>query len=395
MVVLLGSLKYLMIKTIIKTFDEFQYWMVDNLKMVMALDFETTSLNYVEMEPVGFSLSNGRAACYVPYNKEIYRFMGILMTDKDDDAIMWVMHNASFDLKCIKKFMLGVSPKKIFCTLIGSQLLNENLFSHGLKYLAEHWLKIPVDQIKKWEEVSAGVQESTQTSMSYVNTSEFIDYAINDAIWCYQLYEIISKALKKQQLEHLFYSVEMPFQYVLRDLEINGIAIDKDEYESAKIELPKLLEESLIEMCKAAEVEYWYDTDLFGNKILSTNINFNSSPQIIELIENLGFEVTERTKPSKTHPKGQKSFNAKVKASFKGKHPFFDHLAKYDELEGLLSSFILPLEDYIDSDGRVRTSYGMKRTGRLSSSKPNLQNQPNPKKKKLIYNYRKIFVPGD
>jgi len=179
-------------------------------------------------------------------------------------------------------------------------------------------------------------------------------------------------------------------------LEINGIAVDRKEYESAKEELPKLLEEALIGMCEAANVEYWYDTDLFGNKILSTNVNFNSSQQVIDLIENtLGFEITERTKPSKTHPKGQKSFNAKVKASFKGKHPFFEHLAKYDELESLLSSFVLPLEDYIDSDGRVRTSYGMKRTGRLSSSKPNLQNQPNTKKKKLIYNYRKIFIPGE
>lgn len=371
-------------KTIIKTFDEFESWMWDNLESVMGLDFETTSLNYVEMEPVGFSLSNGMAACYVPYNKEIYRFFAILLTDTDKDSTIWVMHNASFDLKCVKKFMLGVSLKNIFCTLIGSQLLNENLFSHGLKYLAEHWLKIPPDQIKKWEEVSADV-----------TSKEFANYAMNDAIWAYQLYELESKALKKQGLEHLFYSVEMPFQYVLRDLEINGIAVDKKEYETAREELPKLLEESLIEMCKAAEVEYWYDTDLFGNKILSTVVNFNSSPQIIELIENLGFEVTERTKPSKRHPKGQKSFNAKVKASFKGKHPFFDHLAKYDELEGLLSSFILPLEGFMDSDGRVRTSYGMKRTGRLSSSKPNLQNQPNPKKKKLIYNYRKIFVPGE
>lgn len=374
-------------KTIITNLSQFQDWWESEHRPIMAFDTETTSLNYIDMELVGFSLATDTAACYVPYY-EVISLAGtddsiINLIDIIREIDLLIIHNASFDLKVLYKY--GITPKNIFCTLIGSQLLNENLPFHNLKYLAEHWLKIPADQIKKWEEVSADM-----------TSPEFADYSMNDSIWAYQLYELESKALKKQNLEHVFYNVEMPFQFVLRDLEINGIAVDRKEYESAKEELPKLLEESLIEMCKAADVEYWYDTDLFGNKILSTNVNFNSSPQIIELIENtLGFEITERTKPSKTHPKGQKSFNAKVKASFKGKHLFFEHLAKYDELESLLSSFVLPLEDYIDSDGRVRTSYGMKRTGRLSSSKPNLQNQPNPKKKKLIYNYRKIFVPGE
>lgn len=373
-------------KTIIKTFDGFQDWWRNNKSTVVAFDSETTSLNYLEMDLVGFSFCNGESAIYVDLSSEC----GNLYTRKwiidslrcSIPKVTLVMHNATFDLKVLDRCV--INPPNIFCTLVGAQLLNENLFSHGLKYLAEHWLKIPPDQIKKWEEVSADT-----------TSPEFMDYAMNDAIWAYQLYELESKALKRQNLEHLFYSVEMPFQYVLRDLEINGIAVDRKEYDLAKERLPKLLEESLIEMCKVADVDYWYDTDLFGNKVLSTKINFNSSPQIIDLIENLGFEITERTKPSKRFPKGQKSFNAKVKASFKGKHPFFEHLAKYDELDTLLSSFILPLEGFMDSDGRVRTSYGMKRTGRLSSSKPNLQNQPNPKKKKLIYNYRKIFVPGD
>lgn len=348
----------------------------------MAFDTETTSLNYLDMDWIGCSFATDTAACYIDlmYPGDISRY-GLQCFF--DDIELLIMHNASFDLKVLYKYKINSPP--IFCTLIGSQLINENLPFHNLKYLAEHWLKIPANQIKKWEEVSADT-----------SSPEFADYGMNDSIWAYQLYELESKALKKQYLEHLFYNVEMPFQFVLRDLEINGIAVDRKEYDVAKKRLPKLLEEALIEMCKAAEVDYWYDTDLFGNKILSTNINFNSSPQIIDLIENtLGFEITERTKPSKTHPKGQKSFNAKVKASFKGKHPFFEHLAVYDELEGLLSSFIEPLEGFIDSDGRVRTSYGMKRTGRLSSSKPNLQNQPNPKKKKLIYNYRKIFIPGE
>jgi DNA polymerase-1 len=373
-------------KTIITNLDQFiRWWNEDVNRKFVALDCETTSLDYLDLQLIGISFCYNNRVCYVNFSVMDANEQAIIIDDLD----AWlsfstvIMHNAVFDLKVLYKY--GVHIDKIFCTLAGAQLINENLPFHNLKYLAEYWLKVPADQIKKWDEVSADV-----------NSPEFANYGMNDAIWAYRLYEIESKELRRQNLEHLFYEVEMPFCFVLRDLEINGIAVDRKEYESAREELPKLLEESLIEMCKATDVEYWYDTDLFGNKILNTNVNFNSSPQIINLIENkLGFEITERTKPSERFPEGQKSFNKKIKTSFKGKHPFFEHLAKYDELESLLSSFILPLEEYIDSDGRVRTSYGMLVTGRLSSSKPNLQNQPNPKKKKLIYNYRKVFVPGE
>lgn len=371
-----------MIKTIIKSLSELYDWWESEYRPIMAFDTETSSLNYSDMDWIGCSFATDTAACYIDlmYPGDISRY-GLQCFF--DDIELLIMHNASFDLKVLYKY--EINPPPIFCTLIGSQLLDENLLFHNLKYLAEHWLKIPANQIKKWEEVSADT-----------SSPEFADYGMNDSIWAYQLYELESKALKKQNLEHLFYNVEMPFQFVLRDLEINGVAVDMKEYESAKIELSGLLEEALIETCKAGNVKYWYDKDLFDNEFLCTGINFNSRQQLVKLVEeNLGFKITEWTKPSKTYPKGQKSFGKKTKSLFKGKHPFFICFAKYDELATLLNTFMIPLKGFIDSDGRVRTSYGMKRTGRLSSSKPNLQNQPNPKKKKLIYNYRKIFVPGD
>jgi len=59
----------------------------------------------------------------------------------------------------------------------------------------------------------------------------------------------------------------------------------------------------------------------------------------------------------------------------------------------LMNGFIEPCPDFIESDGRIRPSFHLIRSGRLSCSEPNLQQLPNPKREKLLINYREIFVP--
>ena len=338
------------------------------------------------MDLVGFSFCNGESAIYVDMSDEcgnFYTRKWIIESLKISiPKVTLVMHNASFDLKIL--LWCGIEVKDIFCTLVGAQLLNENLPFHNLKYLAEHWLKVPPDQIRKWEEVSADI-----------TSPEFTNYAINDAIWAYQLYELESKQLKKQNLEHLFYNVEMPFQFVLRDLEVNGIATDQEKLEEYKDECFKILISLESDMLRIFDKTHIVQRDLFGGQTMDSPINFGSTPQLVNCVEQLGLEIIERTKPSKTYPLGQKSVDKHTLARLKGDHEFIDLLIRYRKLSNMYNNFIGKIESFIDDDGRVRPSYNMVRTGRLSCSKPNLQNQPNPKKEKLEFNYRKIFIPGE
>jgi len=366
-------------KTIITTFDQFQDWALENWRPIMALDWETDSLSYLEMNPMGFSLANDTAVAYVNLlNNEslsiLKRLRGLILDSMD----LLICHNSCFDLKCLKKFC-NCEPKNIFCSLVGAQLINENLPSYSLKYLAEHWLNVPPEQIKKWEEVKDSI-----------NSNDYIDYAMNDAVWAYQLFELESKELKKQNLEYLAYKIEFPFQFVLRDLEINGIAVDRKQLNPAREQIWQLMESYQIQMCEEAEIDYWYDADLSGNKWLRFGVNFNSSDQLIPIIEKMGFEITERSKKEK-----KKSLCKKTKLRLKSQCKFVDLLYRYGKLEKLYSSFLEPCEDFIDSDGRIRPSYHMVRTGRLACSEPNLQQLPNPKREKLDFNYRKIFIPGE
>jgi len=269
--------------------------------------------------------------------------------------------------------VVGKVPK-IFCTMTSSHLLNENLESNGLKYLAEHELGVPKEQIKKYTEVIPGTQE-------------FFEYGMNDVIWTYQLYKKYSPQIEKEGLHHLFYDVEMPFQKVLMWLAINGIRADVSAANTMRYEVHHFfytIENELL--------------NIFGGKYVTSitprsrvtsckpSINFNSSDQVVPLIEGLGFPIYERSKKKK-----KKSWNKQSKNRLKGKHYAIDLLIKLGTVEKLLNGFLVPFERFVDVDGRIRCSFHntVCVTGRLSCSKPNIEQLP---KNNTIANIRNLFV---
>ena len=89
-------------KSIIKQLDEFRDWM-STLRDVFSFDCEATSLNYLDLEIIGFSICDGRQACYVvlnPSNKEdILELLDYYM----QESKVIVMHSAPFDMMVLHK----------------------------------------------------------------------------------------------------------------------------------------------------------------------------------------------------------------------------------------------------------------------------------------------------
>jgi DNA polymerase I-like protein with 3'-5' exonuclease and polymerase domains/uracil-DNA glycosylase len=81
-----------------------------------------------------------------------------------------------------------------------------------------------------------------------------------------------------------------------------------------------------------------------------------------------------------------------VLAALKDKHPVIEHLLTHAQLDKLISTYADGLIPHIRDDGRIRTSLNLAgtRSGRLSSSNPNLQNIPSggeyAKTAKAIFN---------
>jgi len=363
-------------RDIIKGPFDLRHWL-PKCNGIFSLDTETTDLNYLRLELVAITICDGKRSCYIDYEHSEYKkqLLDVLHFYLLESRLV-IFHNAPFDLSVLYKYGIDYIPN-IFDTMTAAHLINENLPHKSLKYLAEHILKIPKEQIKKYDEVDKS------------NYHQFVRYAVNDAIWTYELYKIFVKELDAQNLNHLAYDIEFPFQYALRDLNINGIKVDIDEAKRMKEEVQHLyysIENELLEYfggqynvgIKQRSREVW----------CKPSINFNSSNQVIPLVESLGFEITEKS------DKGKKSWGKITKQRLAGKHRIIDLLIKLGKVQKLLVGFLEPLEGFINEDGKIRSSFHntVAVTGRLSCSHPNLEQLPNEND---IANIRNLYIASN
>lgn len=81
-------------------------WWLSKLKPVWSLDTETTSLNWLDLEMIGFSICDGKQACYVILNAHNGKYKQELLGILEyyiSEAKLIVFHNASFDMMVLRK----------------------------------------------------------------------------------------------------------------------------------------------------------------------------------------------------------------------------------------------------------------------------------------------------
>lgn len=182
----------------------------------------------------------------------------------------------------------------------------------------------------------------------------------------------------------------MPFCKVLMELQINGIKADINAAKKMSYEVQHLYYEIENELLEMFGGKYEIGIMPVARRVwCKPSINFNSSEQVISLIEDLGFDIYEKSK------KGAKSWGKQAKIRLAGKHPAIDLLIKFGKVEKLLSGFLKPFGGFVDEDGRIRCSFHntVAVTGRLSCSSPNIEQLP---KNNDIANIRNLFIsPSD
>ena len=166
----------------------------------------------------------------------------------------------------------------------------------------------------------------------------------------------------------------MKLVYVLADMEIQGIKVNKEYLESVRDELDIKIKDLEKEIYTLAGHEF----------------NINSPQQLSEVL----FIEMQIPYPKKvTNNKFSTSKDILDKISFV--NPIIDKILEYRMLSKLYSNYAVGLINEIRDDGRIHTTYTqtLTRTGRLSSISPNLQNIPaRDEYSRMI---RKAFIPDD
>ena len=359
---------------VFRTEKDFRAW-IDSVDLKTAsFDTETTDLNYLKLDICGFSLCNGGEACYVDLvnNSERNALVGLLYYVMSHKIKALILHNAPFDMKVLYK--IGIThTEKIFDTMTAAHLIDDRM-NYGLKELAGKFL-------------GAITSSYTNAVKDGFSSETFYRYATNDAIWTWELHKIFNKKIYDFGMDRLFFEVEMPFQFCLRDMEIAGVEVDLEVLEKLRHECALKLFSITKQLMDTCELPYTVQTDMFGGEpVVVSGHNLNSDATILKMFKKFNLEI-----PFKTD-KGNPSVGKETLYYHQG-HPFVDLLIKYRIVEKLLNTFIIKIVNFIDSDNRVRCSLNNcgTRTGRLSSSDPNLQQNPNVRKE-LPIDFRRVFV---
>ncbi len=180
---------------------------------------------------------------------------------------------------------------------------------------------------------------------------KYLPFAVYD-----ELCEKLFNRIKANEQEKLLAEVEIPLANVLAKMENIGFAVDKngiEEYGKVLSAQLKSLEESIYESAGSV-------------------FNINSPKQLGKVL----FEDLKL--PCKKKTKSGYSTNAEVLEGLRYEHPVVEMVLSYRTLAKLNSTYCEGLLKVIADDGRIHSNFNQTetRTGRISSTEPNLQNIP-------------------
>lgn len=245
--------------------------------------------------------------------------------------------------------------------LLGAYLLQPSSSSYSLdKLCASYLLDLP--QIDLPEESTEEVKKSKKDiSKKELYSAVYLMPLLTEKL----LNEVCEKGMDK-----LLSEVELPLANVLAKMENIGFSVDKNGIEAYG--------EIIGQQIKTLE------QDIYNQ--VGYEFNINSPKQLgVALFEDMGLPCKKKTKSGY-------STNADVLEGLRYSYPVVDMVLNYRTLAKLKSTYCDGLLKVIGEDGRIHSNFNQTetRTGRISSTEPNLQNIP--VRTDLGREMRKFFV---
>ncbi|MDD2231177.1 MAG: DNA polymerase, partial [Candidatus Cloacimonetes bacterium] len=346
-----------------ETPEEFNTWVEKVIKnsdkFVIAADIETNGRDMhstrAKMRSISFSWAKGYALC-VPFEDDPEGYLpGLRLLFSSN--VRFIFHNGVFDMSFLKVVYGIVVANFIADTMLQAYLLSpgKGKYGYGLKPLSlEHtdlgaYATEMHDVEDDEDHETTGMNKWEKVPMLTLATYNCCD--TDATLQIYKKFWAELVALKMTAASDLLAEAT----YVVCDLQINGVLLDREFIAETTPKLEALLVGYEEELVKLAGAKY----------------DWNSPKELGKLL----YEVLGYANP---YGPGVPGYPTDDEALDRINTPFTSMLRKHRKCSKLCNTYFKGYFSKVESDGRLRANYWLcsTATGRTSSEDPNLQNLP-------------------
>ena len=352
---------------------------------VISVDTETTSVNPMEAELCGISISVGEGdGAYIPTRcKESHlderEVVEALRSMLEDSTIAKIGHNLKYDLVVLQNVGIEVQGP-LYDTLITAWLIDASRSGYSMDAVAMGLLDyecMPISDL-----IGKG---KSQITFDQVPIEDAYPYAAEDADIAFRLWNVLEPKLAEGELQQLYDEIEMPLIRVLAAMRIAGICVDPNELQRQRELLSTRIDELKEDIGNESPFPFNPDSPKQLSQVLFNDPDAEQGGLGIKPIKkgksfhSTDVEVLERL-----------SVDPDIETNLPSL------VLEYRKLTKLVNTYLVSLGETINpKTGRIHASFNQTgtATGRLSSSDPNLQNIPI--RSEIGRNIRKAFIPDE
>jgi len=329
-------------------------------KKVLGVDTETEGFDFTCKKMIMFQIGDTNNQYIIDT-----RFVSIepLREILESNDIVKIFHNAKFDYKFIKKWA-NIACEGIYDTFLVELIIScGKSLGYGLKDLCKRYLNV---------ELNKEVRNLFIDLQGHPFTDDQIIYGAKDVEYLCKIKELQQADIDKYKL-HNVVKLENEVVKSFADMEYNGLDLDTEawkELESLNTSKADALMSTLDNMIKLDHrlqkfVAKYIQADMFTpvEELRDVNVKWTSPKQVLEVFQCIVPDLD--------------NVNGKQMYKYRFKYPLIDKYVKYKEAMKLCTSYGDAFFKNLASDKRIHTSFHqILDTGRVSSSKPNMQQIP-------------------
>ena len=329
-------------------------------KSVLGVDTETEGFDFTCKKMIMFQIGDENQQFVIDTRGiSIEPLREIL----EDNNIIKIFHNAKFDYKFIKKWA-DITCEGVYDTFLTELVIScGKSLGYGLKDLCKRYLNV---------ELNKDVRNQFIGLVGQPYREDQIVYGARDVEYLCKIRELQLPTIAKYKLENVV-KLENQAVLALADIEYNGLDIDVIKWkalESINNDEAEKLEKELDVMVKNDKrlkrfISTHIQTDMFTpvEELRDIDIKWTSPKQVLDVFQCIIPKLD--------------NVNGKQMYKYRYKFPLIDKYIKYKEAMKLCTSYGDAFFKNLSSDKKIHTNFHqILDTGRISSSKPNMQQIP-------------------